>query len=338
MRVLVTGANGHLGYNLVDALLAAGHQVRASVRSLADVGKTRRIREIGAVELVEVALERPDQMRAAMRDVELLFHAAAIYAYYAPGRADEIIKASVQGAESAMRAAADAGVRKVIMTSSVVTLPLTRPGDPPVDETQWTKDMSVPYVRAKVEAERIAWVLAGEYGLDLVTILPGAIAGPGFIHNTPSIDLIEVMMRGGFRVGVPDMNFPLVDVRDVVAAHLLAADKPCDGRFVICNDVLPSFRAMLQTMHEIEPAIRVPLMTMPAFMAGAMPWFDWLNHRMLGTPRSATPELMSMFRGHIWNATNDRAKTVLGWRQQVAPKDSLRDTMEVLRAREAVAA
>jgi dihydroflavonol-4-reductase len=338
MRVLVTGANGHLGYNLVSALLGAGHRVRASVRSLADREKTQRLRQLGAVELVEVALERPDQMRAAMQDVELLFHAAAIYAYYAPGRSEEIVAASVQGAESAMRAAAAAGVRKVILTSSLVTLPLTPPGDPPVDESQWTTDLSVPYVRAKVEAERIAWLLAGESGLDLVTILPGAIAGPGFIHNTPSIDLIEVMMRGGFRVGVPDFNFPLVDVRDVVAAHLLAADKRCDGRFVVCNDVLPSFRAMLQTMHEIDPAIRLPLMTMPAFMSGAMPWFDWLNHRMLGTPRSATPELMSMFRGRIWNASNGRVKKVLGWRQQVSPSQCLRDTIEVLRARQAVAA
>lgn len=338
MRVLVTGANGHLGYNLVSALLAAGHQVRASVRSLADPTKTERLRQLGMLDLVEVSLERPDQMRTAMHDVELLFHAAAVYAYYAPGRADEIVAASVKGAESAMRAAAAAGVRKVILTSSLVTLPLTRPGEAAVDESRWTTDLSVPYVRAKVEAERIAWLLAGESGIDLVTILPGAIAGPGFVHNTPSIDLIEVMMRGGFRVGVPDFNYPLVDVRDVVAAHLLAAEKPCDGRFVVCNDVLPSFRAMLATMHEIDPSIKLPLMTMPAFMAGAMPWFDWLNHRMLGTPRSATPELMSMFRGRVWNADNGRARKVLGWYPKVSQTQCLRDTMEVLRVREAVAA
>ncbi len=336
MKVLVTGANGHLGYNLVAALLAAGHEVRGSVRSLTDPAKTERLRQLGNVELVEVALERPDQMRAAIRDIEVLFHAAAIYAYYAPGRADEIVAASVKGAEAAMRAAAAARVRKVVVTSSIVTLPLTRAGEPRVNETQWTPDLSVPYVRAKVEAEQVAWRLAQELALDLVTILPGAIAGPGFSSNTPSIDIIEGMLRGGFRMGVPDFNFPLVDIRDVVAAHLLAAEKPSDGRFIVCNDVLPSFRSMLDTLHAIDPGVRQPLMTIPDFMAGALPWFDWLNHRMLGTPRSATPELMAMCRGRIWNADNGRVKEVLGWRQQITQEQCLRDTVAVLRARKRV--
>src|SRR5690606_22789375 len=119
-------------------------------------------------------------------------------------------------------------------------------------------------------------------------------------------------------------------VRDVVAAHLMAAERPCDGRFIVCNDVLPTFGSMLETLHAIDPAIRLPMMKMPDFMAGAITWFDWLNHRTLGTPRSATPELMSMFRGRIWNADNGRAKKVLGWRQQVSQKQCLSDTIEVL--------
>jgi dihydroflavonol-4-reductase len=287
---------------------------------------------------VELELQRTDQIQAAMRDNEVPFHPAAIYAYYAPGRAHEIVAASVKGVESAMRAAAAAGVRKVVLTSSVVTLPLTHPGEPSVDESHWTPDLSVPYVRAKVEAERIAWQLAEELALDLVTVLPGAITGPGFVHNTPSIDLIEVMVRGGFRVAVPDFNFPLVDVRDVVAAHLLAAETSCDGRFAVCNDVMPSFRAMLETMHEIDPEVPKPLMAMPNFMAGAVPWFDWLNHRMLRTPRSITPELLSSIRGRIWNVDSGRARRILGWRPQVTQEQTLRDTVAILRAREAVPA
>lgn len=79
------------------------------------------------------------------------------------------------------------------------------------------------------------------------------------------------MARGGLRMGVPDMNFPLVDVRDVVDAHLLAAERDCEGRFIVCNDVLPSMREMLQALHEIDPAIPLPMMTLPDFISASSP-------------------------------------------------------------------
>lgn len=333
MRALVTGANGHLGYNLTAALVERGHFVRASVRSITDPDKTARLRILGGVELAEAALERPDQLRAAMEGIEVLFHAAAVYQYVAAGREREIIDASVKGTETTLRAAADARVRRVVLTSSMVTLPLTRPGAPAVDETCWTEDLRVPYVRAKTEGERTAWRLARELGLDLVAILPGAITGPGFVRNTPSIDMIEAMMRGAMRMGVPDANFPAVDVRDVVAAHLLVAERDCAGRFVVCNDTLPSFRAMLETLHALDPRIPLPLMTLPGFALPAMPLFDRLNHATLGSPRIAAPELMAMIRGRIWNASNRRAREELGWRQSVSLEQSLRDTVETLKRR-----
>lgn len=336
MQVLVTGANGHLGFNLLQALLEAGHSVRGSVRRLADTGKTARLKALGDVDLVEAELHRPDQLRAAMEGVEVLFHAAAVYAYAEPDRESELLDASIKGAEAALRAAKAAGVRKVVLTSSIATLPLTVPGAPPVDERHWAEDLRVPYLRAKTEGERVAWRIAEELGLNLVTILPGAIIGPGFARNTPSIDMIEAMMLGAMRWGVPDSNFPLVDVRDVVAAHLLAAEQDCTGRFVVCNDVLPSFRAMLESMHDIDASIALPRMTMPDFLLGAMPWFDRFNRLTLGSPLIASPELLATVRGKVWNASNRRAKDVLGWRQTVSLEQSLRDTMEAISSRAAI--
>ena len=127
MRVLVTGANGHLGNNLIKALLTRGDKVRASVRSLADAGKTASVRALGNVELVEVDVFRPDQFRSAMDGIDVLFHLAASYAYVIErGREEEqVIRPSVEGAANAIRAAAEARVPKVVLTSSAVTLPLT---------------------------------------------------------------------------------------------------------------------------------------------------------------------------------------------------------------------
>jgi len=336
MRTLVTGANGHLGYNLVGALLRAGHSVRASVRTLADPARTDHLRALGDVELVEADVLQPTQLRAAMDGIDVLYHAAAVYAYVSKGREQEILDASLRGAENALRAAADARVRKVVMTSSTVTLPLTAPDAPPSDEKDWTTDLRIPYMRAKTEGEQLAWRVAKEVGVHLVTILPGGMLGPSFQRNTPSIDFVEMVMRGGLRMGVPDANFPAVDVRDVASLHLLAGERDCSGRFVATNDLpLPSLRTIAETLHRIDPSIRLPLMKMPTAMAPMLPFFDRLNHRLLGSPLVMTPEMIATFRGRIWNASNARAKREFGWQPTVSLEDSLRDTVATIRARDA---
>ncbi|MPZ17393.1 MAG: NAD-dependent epimerase/dehydratase family protein [Luteitalea sp.] len=332
MRAVVTGANGHLGNNLCKHLLQRGYTVRAGVRSLADQKKTAHLVAMEGLELVEADLYRPDQLRAAFDGADVLFHVAAVYAYVPGGHdADDVLRASVEGAENALRAAADAKVRKIVLTSSLVTLPLTAPGAPPSTEADWATDLSVPYFRAKTLAETRAWELARDLRLSLVIVLPGSIGGPGFTRNTPTIDVIEGIMLGTMRLGAPRSNLPYVDIRDVVSGHVLAAESDCGGRFIVCNDRLPSFIEIIETMHRIDPHVRRALMTMPDFMLGVVPLFDRLNHRLLGSPRVMIPELLATVRGRIWNASNERAKRELGWRQEVSLETSLRDTMDVLK-------
>jgi dihydroflavonol-4-reductase len=333
MHILVTGANGHLGYNLVEKLLQTGHKIRGSIRSLEDKSKLERLTALGNVEVVEAKLNNRDQLRAAMEGIDILFHTAAIYAYVAPGRDSEIINASVRGIENAFQAAAAAKVKKIVLTSSIVTLPLTDPGAPPSDETHWTEDQKVPYIRAKTEGEKLGWEIAKRLNINLVTVLPGAISGPGFVRNTPTIDIIEAMKRGALRLGVPKMNLPLVDVRDVADAHILAAEHDCEGRFVVCSDTSPTFTAMLETLHNIDPQIPLPFMVLPNFMMGAMGLFDKFNKRTKRSPLIVNPELMMTLKGKIWNASNQRIKDVLGWWQHISLEQSLRDTLEVINAR-----
>jgi dihydroflavonol-4-reductase len=333
MHALVTGANGHLGYNLTRELLARGDKVRASVRSLADAMKAGPLRALGKIEMIEVDVFRPDQFRAALEGIDVFFHLAASYAYVIDrGREEEqVIRPSIDGATNAIRAAAEARVPKVVMTSSAVTLPLTRPGAPPSTEENWTDDLRVPYFRAKVLAERKAWELAKALKVNLVTVLPGAICGPGFARGTPSTDLIECIMLGYFRTGIPNLNFPYVDVRDVVSAHVLAAEKECSGRFIACNDHLPSLLELNERMHAIDPSVPRALMMLPDFMLAVAPLFDRLNHRLLDTPRSVSFEYLATTKGKIYNASNQRIKRELGWTQSAPLEVSLKDTMEQIR-------
>jgi dihydroflavonol-4-reductase len=98
MKALVTGANGHLGFNLVKELLKTEHTVRGSIRSLKDTQNMERLKSLGDVEIVEASLDRSDQLTVAMEGIDILFHVAAVYSYTEPGREKEIIDASLMRA------------------------------------------------------------------------------------------------------------------------------------------------------------------------------------------------------------------------------------------------
>jgi dihydroflavonol-4-reductase len=331
-KVLVTGANGHVGNNLVKALLERGYRVRASVRDTKDASKTGSLAGT-EVELVSLDVRDAGQFHAACADIDILFHVAATYKNYTAGKAEaqEMLRDSLEGTRAALSAAARQRVSRVVMTSSVVTLPLVEPGGRATTEADWRDDFALPYHRAKTLAEQEAWKLAKELGIDLVTVLPGAIIGPGFTRSTSSTDTIETIMLGGLKMGVPDTNLPLVDIRDVINGHLLAAENPATGRFVICNDVLPSFMEVTRLMHAIDPAVPASPRKLPAATMALAPLFDWINHKTLGTPRSVGSELVAAVKGKVWTMSNARAKAVLGWRQQIPLEQSLADTMATLR-------
>lgn len=333
MKILVTGANGHLGTNLVSELLGAGHTVRGSVRALGDKARTDHLRALGPVELVEGDLNQPDSLTAAMSGQDAIVHAAAVYALHAPGRENEIMRASVHGAEVILRAAHKAGVKRIVMTSSVVTLPMSLPGGGSITESAWTADIRVPYVRAKTEAEKRSWQLSSDFDLDFATVLPGACGGPGFQRNTPTIDFIETIMKGSLRFGAPPFNYPYVDVRDVARAHRLVVESGAKGRFIAINDRQPSVSEIAQTMHAIDMSIPRPMMTLPPFIMPALPFLDTMSSKITGAPKSLTPELAGMLKGKLWNVSNEKIRREIGWTPEISIKQSLKDTIEALRSR-----
>ena len=333
MKALVTGANGHIGSNLVRALAGQGYSVRATVRSLDDTARNASLIALPNVELAELDIRDADRFRSHCDQIDVLFHVAATYAYRHGTRTtdEDIIADSLGGADAAIRAAARQ-VGKVVFTSSLVAVPLRRPSEPPATEADWQADLSVPYFQAKTEAERRAWELADKYSVNLVTLLPGAVCGPGFARGTPSTDLIEGIMRGTLRFGAPRMNFPIVDVRDVVRGHVLAAEKEVSGRFLLCGDSFPTLRELTRMMHEIDPKVPSAPMTMPDFMGAVLPYLDWLNSKLYDSPLTVTPEFVEAMLGKQFRASNERARAELGWRPEIPVSRTLSDTMDTIRA------
>lgn len=332
MKALVTGANGHIGSNLVRALVERGYEVRAAVRSLDETARNAVLPASPAVELVELDIRNAERFRTLCDQVDVLFHLAATYAYYPGTRTtdEDIVADSVNGAEAAIRAAARQ-VSKVVLTSALVAVPLGRPSDAPATEAAWQTDFSVPYFRAKTEAEQRAWELAEKYSVNLVTLLPGAVCGPGFTRGTPSTDLIEAIMLGALRLAAPRMNFPIVDVRDVVRGHILAAEKDVHGRFLLCGDSFPMLKELTRLMHDIDRTVPASLMTMPDFMGTLLPYLDWLNSKLHDSPLTLTPEFVEAMLGRQFNASNARARAELGWAPEIPVRQTVADTMETIR-------
>lgn len=332
MRTLVTGGNGHLGHNLVALLLAKGYAVGATLRSLANRDQVARLCALGDVTLHEADVRSYDQLHAALAEVDILFHVAAVYSTTDRARERDMRETAVAGTESVLRAAADRGVKRVIMTSSVVTLPLTLPGAPPSTEDDWNPDLRVPYFRAKVESERRAWALASELGLQLTTLLPAGIIGPGFARSTPTIDILRAAVMGEFRLGAPRGTFSFVDVRDVAEAHVLAAERGATGRFIVGYDHVPTFDELVRAIARIDPRVKPPLMVMPTWMDSILPLYDALSHVAVGTPRIATPEaIAATVSGKVYNYSTARARRDLGWAPVVPFEESLRATLEEMR-------
>lgn len=330
MKVLVTGANGHIGRNLVRLLSERGYSVVATVRSLGDLRSGDPIMSLPGVEPAELDTREADRYRVLCDQIDILFHLADSDHAGAPATNEDVVIDSMASAEATIRAAARQ-VRKVVFTSSLAAVPLRRPGELPATEADWQSDFSVPYFRARTLGERRAWELAEKYAVNLVTLLPGAVCGPGFVRGTPSTDVIEGIMLGALKFGAPRIRLPVIDVRDVIRGQVLAAERDVRGRYILCGDSFPTLREIAKLMREIDRSVPRSPMVLPDMMGPLFPYMDWLNSKLNDGPVTLTPELVEAMLGRQFNASNARARAELGWAPEIPLRQTLMDTMETIR-------
>jgi nucleoside-diphosphate-sugar epimerase len=319
--VLVTGGSGFVGAHCILQLLAAGHQVRTTVRSLKREGDVRAMLEQGGAEpggrlsFVAADLEGDAGWADAVSGCEYVLHVASPFPPGVPRHADELIVPAREGALRVLRASRDARVRRVVLTSSFAAVGYGHePREEPFDETSWTNldaDLS-PYVRSKAVAERAAWdFIAREGGsLELSVVNPVAVLGPvlGPDYST-SIQLVQRMMDGSLP-GVPRLYFGLVDVRDVADLHLRAMTDPAArgerflavaGDFMAMRDIAFVLKSRMGASAKRVSSLPVPN------------WVVRLAAIVDPVVKQTLPEL-----GTKKNATSAKARRVLGW----APRSS----------------
>jgi nucleoside-diphosphate-sugar epimerase len=239
-----------------------------------------------------------------------VLHVASPFPASVPKNEDDLILPARDGALRVLRASRDAGVRRVVLTSSFAAIGYGHEArTAPFDETQWTDTRAglAPYVKSKTMAERAAWdFIAREGGeLELSVVNPVAVFGPvlGPDYST-SILLLRRLLNGSMP-GCPRLYFGVVDVRDVADLHLLALTNPAakGERFLAvagdCMSILEM--AMVLKSRMGVAANRVPTRQLPDWLVRIAAFFD-------PAVRQVLPEL-----GKVKNASNAKAKRMLGW-------------------------
>ena len=311
-NILVTGASGYIAGFVIKQLIADGWTVRGTVRSLAraDALRTTLGVEASDLELFAADLTADAGWDAAVVGCRYVHHIASPLQLGVPKNDDELIVPARDGALRVLRAAHAARVERVVMTSSTAAIcyGMTRASQT-FTETDWS-DLnsadSYAYVKSKTIAERAArdWMAASGSGMEFVTINPGMVLGP-VMSGDFSLSLTPVTkLLDGTLPGCPRFGFPIVDVRDIAAAHIAAMTTPgldgerflCAGRFLWMRDMADILRSRLG-----DRAKRVPTRNIPDWLVRLLSRFD-------PEVRMALPELG---RERICDASHARDR--LGW-------------------------
>lgn len=329
MRVLVTGGSGFIAGHCIIQLLNQGYDVRATLRATTLRSREAAVRgQLSAAGLVNgdalgfVAADLADDAgwAAAVRDCDYVLHVASPVHTGNPRNEDEVIAPARNGTLRVLRAARDAGVKRVVLTSAFHAVGF---GHPHSGHTFTEDDWSVldgpgmdAYGRSKTLAERAAWdFVAAEGGrTELATILPVGVLGPVLGREVSGTNHLVQRLLKGEMPGVPHMYVPIVDVRDVAAAHILAMTVPeaAGRRFLVSSGAAMSMKQIGAVLrdHLGAAASRVPTRTIPDAVVRLAALFN----------REFRPIVSDL--GYAKKVSSDRARSMLGWTAR-APEEAI---------------
>jgi nucleoside-diphosphate-sugar epimerase len=317
-RVLVTGGTGFVGAHCLIRLLAAGHETRATVRDLARESDVRAmLRQGGAGDAGERLAVFRAELNAdagwdeAVAGCDYVLHVASPFPSTVPKDENELIAPARDGALRVLRSARDAGVKRVVLTSSFAAIGYGAKGRTTAfTEEDWTNlaDPSVkPYQKSKTIAERAAWdFIAREGGgLELSVVNPVGVFGPVLGPDYSTSILFVKRLLDGSVPGCPDLWFGGVDVRDVADLHLEAMTNPAarGERFLATGGDFVSVLQIARTLKENlgAAARKVPTRSLPKWLMRGVALFD-------PQVRGILPEV-----GKHKNASNEKARRLLSW-------------------------
>lgn len=332
-KVLVTGGSGFIGSHCILQLRAAGHQVQTTVRNLKREGEVRTLLRVGGAEpgewlsFVAADLEKDEGWPQAVAGCDYVLHVASPLPRSVPKNEDELIVPAREGTLRVLRAAREAGVKRVVVTSSFAAIGYGhKERKAPFSEADWADpngDDVLPYTKSKIVAERAAWDFMAKEGgaLELSVVNPVGVFGPVLgADYSASILLVQRLMDGAIP-GCPRLYFGVVDVRDVADLHLRAMTDPAANgeRFLAVAGDFMTMRGIAKVLREHMGAAakRAPTRELP----------NWLVR--LAAMRDPAIKLILPELGKFKNGTSEKAQRVLGWRPR-SREDAIVATAESL--------
>ena len=323
MKVLVTGATGFVGSAVLRRLVSEGERVRVLVRPASN----RRNLEGVNCEVVEGDLSDPATLRPAVAGCEALYHVAADYRLWVPDP-QTLYRINVEGTVALLRAAVDAGVSRIVYTSSVATLGLTDDRSPADEATPTSLDKMVgEYKRSKYLAEDAVRRLTRTEGYPVVIVNPSAPIGPRDIKPTPTGRMILDAAAGRMPAYV-DSGLNVVHVDDVAEGHLLAFRKGSPGERYILGGENLTLQSIF-TMVADHTGGRAPRLKLPHNMVLPVAHCMEAVARVTGKEPRVTADGVRMARKHMY-FSHEKAQRVLGYEPR-PPHHAIRDAIDWFR-------
>jgi dihydroflavonol-4-reductase len=317
---LVTGASGFLGWHVANLLVGQGHPVRALVRQGSSVSGL-------AVETVTGDLRDPASLQSAMAGIRLVFHVAADYRLWAKDSA-EMYRSNVDGTRNVLEAAKQAGVARVVYTSTVGCMGLPREGLGDEKTPVSLGDMTGDYKKSKFMAEQIALEYAGA-GLPVVIVNPTAPVGGHDVKPTPTGKIVLDFMQGKIPAFI-DTGLNIVDARDCAKGHLQACEHGRVGERYILGGENLSLQQILFKLSEITGR-KPPTTQIPYAIAYTAGMFSTALAQLTGRPPRVPIDAVRMAKKKMW-VSHAKATQELGFNP--GPVDiALSNAIEWFRAR-----
>lgn len=316
--VLVTGATGYVASWIVRYLLEDGYVVRGTVRNPDKATGLEHLHALAAEHDGRLTLHRADLLdegsfAEAMAGCELVIHTASPFLI---GKVREpeaqLVTPAVDGTRNVLGSVdATASVKRVVLTSSVVSVQgdnVDMKGRGPFTEADWNTTSSVdhqPYPYSKTVAERAAWEICdAQSRWDMVTINPGLVLGPALTtaSKSGSMTTMKAFVDGSLAGGAPDLEFGLVDVRDVASAHITAGFTPeAHGRYIVNAGSITMLQMGKILRRRFGHSYPFPLMKVPK------PVF-----KLVAPVAGFTREFVDKNVGHPLRFDNSRSREELG--------------------------
>lgn len=326
---LVTGANGHLGNNLVRLLIEKGVPVRASVRNL----KNREPFVGLDCEVVQADITDKQSLKKALQGVETFYAVGAAFKLWAKDPKKEIYDVNLSGTKNMIEAAAEAGVKRIVYVSSVAALDYSIL--PTKEQNGYNPDRRDMYYNSKNDGEKLAFELAKKHNIELVAVLPsGMIGGEAFAPLNVSYNIIHLILKKQIPVET-NITLNWIDVKDVAEGCYLAAIKGRNGeRYILANEKCTSIKQTTKIAQELFPELKIKLPTaVPKPILFGVAWLMEIGSKISGKAPLLTTKDIAMFSGLQQDFDISKARKELGFNPK-NPTQAVREAMYYLRDNE----